>query len=61
MREGAALLEGHLKKHPDNPLAVIMKLFGKAVPAAQHAPVAPVDPSMTPEQEHTYKFAYTLP
>ena len=24
MQEGAALLEGHLKNHPDNPLAVIM-------------------------------------
>jgi hypothetical protein len=24
MQEGAALLEGHLKKHPENPLAVIM-------------------------------------
>jgi hypothetical protein len=34
-----------------NPLAVIMKLFGKAVPAAQHAPVVPTDPSITPDQQ----------
>jgi hypothetical protein len=34
-----------------NPFAVLTKLFGKAVPAAQAAPVAPVDPSLTPEQD----------
>jgi hypothetical protein len=34
-----------------NPLAVLTKLFGRAVPAAQHAPVAPVDPNMTDQQQ----------
>jgi hypothetical protein len=34
-----------------NPFGMIAKLFGKAVPPAQHAPVAPVDPSVTPQQE----------
>ena len=33
-----------------NPFAVLTKLFGKAVPAAQHAGVAPVDPNMPPQQ-----------
>jgi hypothetical protein len=34
-----------------NPLAVIAKLFGKAVPGAQSAPVPPIDPQITPQQE----------
>jgi hypothetical protein len=34
-----------------NPLVVLTKLFGRAVPAAQHAPVVPVDPNMTAEQQ----------
>jgi LptD protein len=36
-----------------NPFAVLTKLFGKAVPAAQHAGVAPVDPNTTPQQDAT--------
>jgi hypothetical protein len=31
--------------------AVLTKLFGRSVPVAQHAPVAPVDPNITPAQE----------
>jgi hypothetical protein len=34
-----------------NPFAMLTKLFGKAVPPAEHAPVAPVDPSVTSDQE----------
>jgi hypothetical protein len=34
-----------------NPLAMLAKLFGKAAPPAQHAPVVPVDPSITPDQQ----------
>ena len=34
-----------------NPFAVLTKLFGRSVPVAEHAPVAPVDPNMTPEQQ----------
>lgn len=34
-----------------NPFAVLTKLFGKAVPAAQHAGVAPVDPNVPPQQQ----------
>ena len=34
-----------------NPFAMLSKLFGKAAPPAQHAPVAPVDPSVTTQQE----------
>lgn len=36
-----------------NPFAVLTKLFGKPVPAAQHAGVAPVDPNTTAQQDAT--------
>jgi hypothetical protein len=36
-----------------NPFAMLTKLFGKAAPPAQHAPVEPVDPSITPQQDAT--------
>ena len=34
-----------------NPFVMFAKLFGKAAPPAQHAPVAPVNPGVTPDQE----------
>ena len=33
-----------------NPFAVLTKLFGRSVPVAEHAPVAPVDPNTTAQQ-----------
>ena len=35
----------------ENPFALLAKLFGRPVQPAQHAPVTPVDPSITKEQE----------
>jgi hypothetical protein len=34
-----------------NPFAMLAKLFGKAAPPAQHAPVAPVDPAVQTEEQ----------
>jgi hypothetical protein len=44
-----------------NPLAMFAKLFGKAVQPAQHAPVAPVDPSVTADQEKDARELAGLP
>lgn len=34
-----------------NPLGMLAKLFGKAAPPAEHAPVVPVDPSIQPDEQ----------
>src|SRR6185295_379570 len=44
-----------------NPFAMLAKMFGKAAPPSQHAPVAPVDPAVTDDQQAAARELAGLP